>query len=112
MTIGLKDVLYFVVFAGTISGVWFTFKARIDNAEKAVSLLKKIIFKESGELALITTEACEIKQAAIQKSIDKYDKTLDKVLERLEELSKDVLIIMVHLNIDVETIKDQGVKHG
>ena len=101
---GLKDIIYFIVFASSLATLWSSFGNRIKNTELAVSLLKRIIFKESGELAIMTSDGCDRKQAAIINDLAVTKRVMTDISEEIKELNKNVLIIMIHLNIDTTQV--------
>lgn len=104
MTFGLKDVIYFVSFGVSIGVVWMTFSNRISNVEKSMDLVKKVIFKKSGELSFMTIEAYTQREVAIQKALDKSDTSIDEMKEEIREMSQNILVIMVHMNIDTKKV--------
>lgn len=111
MTFELKDLVYLMLFAGSLVTIFTTFSNRVANVEKAVGLLKRVVFKESGELAFITTEVCNRREIDIQKAIDKSAQDVADMRNDIKEMSENILVIMVHLNIDAENIK-KGVSNG
>lgn len=105
MSFELKDLIYFVMFSGSIVTLFLTFSNRVNNVETAIGLLKNIVFKKSGELALMTTDACNKREVDIQKAIDRSTNDIADMRKEIHEMSQNILVIMVHLNIDTESVK-------
>lgn len=100
MTFELKDLIYLVGWACSLVAVWITFRNRVTNLEEKVTTVKKIVFKPSGELAVITTERCDKDQKDIKRSISDTDAGMREVVNEMRDMNDNILIIMTHLNID------------
>ena len=109
----IKELGYIVIWACSLTAMWVTLKGKVTNSERSLSLVRKILFKDSGELAVTTVDQCDRRQAQIQKSVDRSDAAYQDIKHEINELSRNILIIMVHLNIDAEKISSNGgVKHA
>ncbi|NIY13744.1 MAG: hypothetical protein GWM98_02080 [Nitrospinaceae bacterium] len=113
MTFEFKDLLSLLILSGTCASLWFKLGNRVVNAEKSISTVKKILFKENGELAFITGEQCAKRQAILQKAQEQSDIRYANIEKELRDLSNNVLIIMVHLGIEDGNItKKRGASNG
>ena len=105
MTFGLKDVIYFTVFGASMAAVWMRFSERVVTVERITKTLKSMVFSPTGETQVCTRAVCAENRAGINRELDKAQANSDKVLEEIKCLSRNMLIIMIHLDIDVDKAK-------
>jgi len=74
----------------------------------SVKLLKGVVFKNNGELNVMTSEKCNERQKNIILEQNKTTVLLETLAKELKEVSDNVLILIVHSDIDVSKIK--GIK--
>lgn len=112
MTLEMKDVLYLIMSVLAFGGIWFRIGGRITKMEETVKNIKGVMFRKDGTLGVTTPEQCAEKREIIQKAQDKADIAYARIESELRELSNNVLIIITHLNIDVDEVKKRGIKRG
>lgn len=96
--IGIKDIGYLLALATTIA----TFISRIRSVEEKTNRIMKALFQDCGTLNIITTESCKLSQNAIYTAIRRHENSVETLSNEIKQLNRNVLRIMIHLNIDTE----------
>lgn len=99
MTLEVKDIIYLLVYIISMMSVFFSMKARLSGIEKETGQVRKILFGDRGTLNIVDVETCKANRDQIFIAIRRNEQVQEMLLKRIEELNKNVLIIMVHLNI-------------
>lgn len=99
MTLDVKDIIYLMVYIISMVSVFFSIKSRLSDIEKETGNVSKILFGDRGTLNIIDKETCRGNRDQVFTAIRRGEQVQEMLLKRIEELNKNVLIIMVHLNI-------------
>jgi hypothetical protein len=79
--------------------VFFSIRGRLNTIEKEAGQVRRILFGDRGNLNIIDVQACKANRDQVFLAIRRGEQVQEMLLKRIEELNKNVLIIMVHLNI-------------
>lgn len=99
MTLEIKDLIYLLTYVITLMSVFFSIRGRLNNIEKESGQVRRILFGDRGNLNIIDVQACKSNRDQVFLAIRRGEQVQEMLLKRIEELNKNVLIIMVHLNI-------------
>lgn len=99
MTLETKDIIYIIVYVVSVAGVFFAFKNKLNNVEKENGQVRRILFGDRGTLNLVDVKTCEKYRDEVFAAIRRGEQVNQMLLQKLEELAKNVIVIMVSLNI-------------
>lgn len=99
MTLEVKDLVYLLTYIITIVSVFFSIRGRLSSIEKESGQVRRILFGDRGNLNIVDIETCKANRDQVFLAIRRNEQVQEMLLKRIEELNKNVLIIMVHLNI-------------
>lgn len=99
MTLEVKDIIYLLVYIISMMSVFFSIRGRLYSIEKETGQVRRILFGDRGTLNIIDVETCRSNRDQVFSAIRRGEQVQEMLLKRIEELNKNVLIIMVHLNI-------------
>lgn len=103
---GVKDAIWALIYVVSFATVWNTYKNKLSNLEATLVLMKKVIYQKSGVLNLIDSQTCREHRATFKADLTKVENASELLNEKLDKINENVLIIMVHLNIDRTKIKE------
>ena len=107
MTLGLKDVIYVLVYVVSIAGVFFAFKNELTNLKNEVRKEKSIIWQEGGRLNLVDHKACREYRDGIWQSMRKCDSVMDGMNTRLDSINEKIIRVLVKLELNGKDDKDK-----
>lgn len=99
MTLEIKDIIYLLVYIISMMSVFFSIRGRLHSIEKETGQVRRILFGDRGALNIIDVDTCRANRDQVFSAIRRGEQVQEMLLKRIEELNKNVLIIMVHLNI-------------
>lgn len=110
----LKEIIYIfiyvIVYIVSLISVFLAMKYKQSNLEERLTQMqsghreemgqiRKILFGKRGSLNLVDVETCKNNRDQVYAAIRRGEQVQEMLLKRVEELNKNVLIIMVHLNV-------------
>lgn len=94
-----KDIVYIIINLTTIISVFLAFKNKVSNLEKENGQVRQIIFGDRGSLNLVDVKMCEKYRNEIFTAIRRGEQVNEMLLQRIEELHRNILVIMVSLDV-------------
>lgn len=80
-------------------GVFYTNRNRIHNLEKENGQIRKIVYGDRGMLNLVDTNTCKCHRDEVFTAIRRGETVSEMIMKKIEELNKNVLILMISLNV-------------
>lgn len=99
MTITIKDLIYLLTYIISIITLFLSFKNNLENLSKQIRLLNNIIFGDKGSLNLIDQTTCKAHRDQIWLRVRQNEAATNMLLQKIEELNRNVLAIMITLNV-------------
>lgn len=99
MTLDSKDIIYILIYVVSIISVFFAFRNRQSNFERELLRNQKVIFNEHGFPNLIDLKTCKEHRDQVFTAIRRSENIMDQALKKIDDLNKNVLTIMIHLQI-------------
>jgi hypothetical protein len=99
MTLELKDIIYLMTYILSMMGMFFTLRSELHGLKKENGTIRKIVFGERGKLNLVDSSTCEGHRKEIIAMIRRNETILQMVNEEMKEINKNLVIIMVTLDI-------------
>ena len=92
-SLSLKEVVGAIVGLGSVFGVYFTLQANVDTNTENIEIIKEsavnpVEFQYKDELVRSTIQRVEEKQEAMAEDVKEVKEQLDKIDERLYQISK------------------------
>lgn len=104
MTLGLKDVIYILVYVVSVAAILIAFMNELKNIKKDSSLIKKILFADQGKLNLVDHQTCKQHQDQIYAAIRRSENAFAATAAEIKILNENVVRIMVILDINTKKI--------
>lgn len=95
----VKDAVYLIIYVSSIISVFLSFKNRVMSLEKELRRNQKILFGEQGFPNLIDKKTCKEHRDQVFAAIRRSENVMDQALKKIDDLNKNVLTIMIHLQI-------------
>jgi hypothetical protein len=118
---GLKDLIYVASTVITIVTIWISFKNkqtdhgnRIKKIEEIIKSyqdyspiqhiekIEKLLFTSQGIPNIIDTRTCRENQMTIKDQIKSTDSKIDRIFDKLGEISESIVLIKYKLKIEKE----------
>jgi hypothetical protein len=111
--ISTRDLVYIVsIFVGwgvSLSVVFSRFDRMVRNNSDEIKRLsqftKRIVLDDSGQIRLVSVQQCQAQKKELKGEIDKGNANTEALKVAVEEISRNVLLIMYHLKIDKNNYK-------
>lgn len=101
MEITVKDIVYLLTYIISMITLFLTFRNRQYNISKGLKLLSNIVFGEKGSLNVIDQRTFNSQLDQIWTRIRQNEMTSNMMLQKIEELNRNVLAIMITLNVRI-----------
>lgn len=98
--IEVKDIFYLCANAIFVAGVILSMKTKITSLEREFKRHTKIMYSDKGKLNIVDVAACKEHRDQIFESIRRANNVMEQALRKIEELNKNVLTIMIYLQIN------------
>ena len=99
MHLELKDTIYFLVYIISMISVFLMFRNRLYNQEKELKRMQKILLGDKGFPNIIDKKTCKEHRDQVFSAIRRSENVMDQALKKIDDLNKNVLTIMIHLQI-------------
>jgi len=99
MILTTKDLLYIIGYIVSIITILMTVKNQVNNIVKQVDSMRSIIWGDRGILNLVDKSSCKGYQDQIFAKIRANESDVSMIAKEIKELNKNVLTIMISLNI-------------
>lgn len=103
MTLGLKDIIYILVYVVSIAGAFFALRNELNNIRKENKRIRNIIFADQGKLNLVDQATCKQHQDQIYAAIRRSENAFAVTAKEIKTLNENVVRIMVILDINKKT---------
>lgn len=88
-----KDAMYVGAQVVAVTVFIMTMRSKTSRTEEKVGTLNRVVFKERGGLNMVTEDDCKETQA-------EFKKDMDKIHDKVSRVEKNLLKIMVKMDID------------
>jgi len=99
MQLEVKDAIYFLGYFISIISVFLAFRNRLNNQEIELKRMQKILFGDKGFPNLIDKKTCKEHRDQVFSAIRRSENIMDQTLKKIDDLNRNVLTIMIHLQI-------------
>lgn len=103
MTLGLKDIIYLMVYAVSIAGIFLAFKNELGNVRRDVNHGMKILYKDAGQLNLIDCETCKKHRDEIFTAIRRNEKSFEMFFLDIREIKEELIELRVEIKHLIES---------
>lgn len=95
----IKDAMWLIALITTNMATFLGFRATLKNMQKEIRRNKRVIYGDQGKLNIIDESTCKAHRDMVFDKIRSAEKAADMMLLKIDELNKNVLTILVYLNI-------------
>ena len=95
----LKDIIYVIAYISSVIGVFLAFRARLASLEREIKRNDRVIYGDQGKLNIIDEATCKAHRDIVFDRLRHSEKAAEMMLSKIDELNKNVLTILVYLNI-------------
>lgn len=106
MTLGLKDIIYILVYVVSMASVFFAFRNELKNLKDEQRKEKNVIWQDGGRLNLVDHKACREYRDAIWSSMRKCDNVMEGMNGRLDSINEKIIRVLVKLELNGKDHKD------
>lgn len=93
MTIGIRELIQFVVYVIGLMALLFTFRYEIRDLKRENAKLRSVIYHEKGGLNVVNMETCKEWRDVIFGKIRNNESVAREMLERISEMSENIIEI-------------------
>lgn len=99
MTLEAKDLVYLLTYTVTLITILLALRSLLFDIRRDLKLLKSIVYGEKGSLNVITEAVLKSNLDEVWDRIRRTDKISQMILVKIEDMDKNILIMMVHQGI-------------
>lgn len=108
ISIGVKDVFYIITYVTTIVAIFIAFRSKLNSTEKDLMHLQKILLGDRGVLNVVDQKTCKENRDYVFSAIRRSENISEMLLNKVDDLNKNVLVIMIHMNINSAEPKQES----
>jgi hypothetical protein len=114
MDLTIREIYMICGMVAGLATVWTStkrdIKANSSSITKLSDFFKKVVLGENGEIRLMDKETFKQEKIELKQEILEAKQTTAEVSNKLTEVNENIILIMYHLNIDMENKKIKGLK--
>lgn len=99
MILTARDIIYLLTYVITLISVLITIRFMLIEIRKDQRVIKNIIFGDRGALNIITVTALKAHLDEVWAKMRRNDQVNEMILQKVDDISKNQIIIMVHQGI-------------
>ncbi len=99
MTLETKEIIHILTYIITLIAILLVIRSLLFEIRRDAKVVKNIIFGERGSLNVITQEVLKKHLDEIWTKMRQTDKGFEMILNKIDDMDKKLLILMIHEGI-------------
>ncbi len=99
MTLETKEIIHILTYIITLIAILLVIRSLLFEIRRDAKVVKNIIFGERGSLNVITQEVLKKHLDEIWTKMRQTDKGFEMILDKIDDMDKKLLILMIHEGI-------------